>query len=56
LINDIHSECPPKLKAILQECWQKDADQRPEMMDIVSRLKDTKVAPANPHYAAFKYY
>jgi hypothetical protein len=49
LVNDIPSDCPPKLKTILEECWQKDTYKRPEMKDILARLKDNSTADS--HYS-----
>jgi hypothetical protein len=43
LINDLPSDCPSKLKAILKECWNKNPKTRPEMDDIISRLQSIQV-------------
>jgi hypothetical protein len=38
--NPIPEHCPPKLAALLKECWSLEPSKRPSASDIVTRLEE----------------
>lgn len=39
---DIPPDCPKYLTQIMQQCWNEDPNQRPDMSQVLSMLQDGK--------------
>ncbi|XP_030244387.1 mitogen-activated protein kinase kinase kinase 7-like [Drosophila navojoa] len=38
-LDDLEFDCPDELKTLIQSCWDKDADARPTMQEVVKELQ-----------------